>query len=75
MALRFQPLVGQILICDFPQEFSAPEMVKRRPVVAVSKPDRSRSELVTIVPLSTTKPKKNKALGRKDKITRKDLWI
>lgn len=60
MGLRFQPLLGQILICDFPKEFAAPEMIKRRPVVAVSKPDRSRFDLATIVPLSTTPPRKVK---------------
>lgn len=51
------PLYGQILICDFPKDFSAPEMVKRRPVVCLTKPSQNRHGLVTFVPLSTTPPK------------------
>lgn len=71
MTLRFQPLIGQILICDFPREFSPPEMVKRRPVIAVSKPDRSRFDLVTVVPLSTTPPKKIKPWDVRIELTEK----
>ena len=56
MPIRFQPLFGQILICDFPKEFTEPEMVKRRPVVCLSHKMRTRHKLVTIVPLSTTEP-------------------
>ena len=59
MSLHYQPQVGQILLCDFPTEFSAPEMCKRRPVVCVSPPNRHRYGLVTVVPLSTTPPAHN----------------
>lgn len=61
MSIKYPPSFGQILICDFPQEFSEPEMVKRRPVVCLSSPERARYRLVTIVPLSTTPPKKKES--------------
>lgn len=53
--ILFHPPQGTVLICDF-SGFHAPEMVKRRPVVVVSKPIASRSGLCTIVALSTTAP-------------------
>lgn len=57
MALHFQPNFGQILICDFPSQFTPPEMIKRRPVVCVSPKYRNRYGVATVVPLSTTEPK------------------
>ena len=56
MPIRFQPAIGQILICDFPKDFEKPEMVKRRPVVCISPKDRNRFGYATLVPLSTTEP-------------------
>lgn len=56
MPIRFQPAIGQILICDFPKDFEKPEMVKRRPVVCISPKDRNRFGYATPVPLSTTEP-------------------
>ena len=53
MALTFHPHAGLILLCDFSQGFKEPEMVKNRPVIVLSQ----RSQLVTIVPLSTKIPK------------------
>jgi uncharacterized protein YifN (PemK superfamily) len=53
MPISFHPKPGTVLICDFATGFRPPEMVKRRPVVVVSK---SRQQLVTVVPLSTTEP-------------------
>jgi mRNA interferase MazF len=53
MAITFHPKPGTVLMCDFNTGFRAPEMVKKRPVVVISK---SRQQLVTVVPLSTTKP-------------------
>lgn len=41
-------------MCDF-RGFIAPEMVKVRPVIIISKHKRN-SELVTVIPLSTTEP-------------------
>lgn len=53
MAILFHPKPGDLLICDFNTGFKAPEMVKRRPVVVVSK---AKQNLAIVVPLSTTAP-------------------
>jgi uncharacterized protein YifN (PemK superfamily) len=42
-------------VCDF-SGFQPPEMVKPRPVIIVSPRLPHRSEIVTVVPLSTTAP-------------------
>lgn len=55
MSIAFHPHPGTILICDFDTGFQAPEMVKVRPVVVLS-PRRRTSDLVTVVPLSSTPP-------------------
>lgn len=55
MAIKFNPAQGSILICDF-SGFKTPEMVKRRPVVVVSPRLRTRNNLCTVVPVSTTPP-------------------
>ncbi len=55
MPLTFSPRPGEIVICDFSTGFRPPEMVKVRPVVVIS-PRRRTSQLVTVVPLSTTPP-------------------
>ena len=58
MAITFHPQPGQILLCDFSQGFKEPEMVKsKRPVVVLTGAIKGRSNLVTIVPLSTVPPK------------------
>jgi uncharacterized protein YifN (PemK superfamily) len=54
MALKFQPHIGTVLMCDFAGSVE-PEMVKVRPVVILAR-NRTNKDLVTIVPLSTTKP-------------------
>lgn len=54
MALKFQPQVGTVLMCDFAGSVD-PEMVKVRPVVILAR-NRTNKDLVTVVPLSTTKP-------------------
>ena len=56
MGLLYQPKVGDVFMCDF-NGFQAPEMVKKRPVIVISK-NRNNAKLVTIVPLSTTQPTK-----------------
>lgn len=56
MALQHHPKVGEILLCVFPSEFAPPEMIKTRPVVVISPKIAGRSNLVSIVPLSTTAP-------------------
>ena len=45
-----------ILMCDFSQGFKVPEMTKRRPVLVLTPYMQGREQLVTVVPLSTTKP-------------------
>lgn len=57
MAIQFHPDPGTVLICDF-AGFRQPEMIKRRPVVVISPRFRQRDGLCTVVPLSTTKPRK-----------------
>lgn len=56
MPLTFHPPTGTIVICDFGTGFMAPEMVKVRPVVILSPRFRSRPNLCTVVPLSSTEP-------------------
>lgn len=53
MPIHFHPKVGSILICDFTTGFKPPEIVKKRPVVVISK---ASQRLVTVVPISTTEP-------------------
>jgi mRNA interferase MazF len=52
-SINFHPKPGHILICDFNTGFQPPEMIKKRPVVVISK---CRQQLVTVVPLSATEP-------------------
>ncbi len=54
MTINFHPKPGTVLICDFNTGFKPPEMVKKRPVVVVSRKQRN---LATVVPLSTTEPR------------------
>ena len=56
MALQFYPRAGQMFFCDF-AGFKVPEMVKPRPVIVISPKLPYRSEIVTIVPTSTTPPR------------------
>jgi uncharacterized protein YifN (PemK superfamily) len=53
--LSYYPSIGEILLCDY-KGFVSPEMVKTRPVIIVSPRLRRRSELIGVVPLSTTAP-------------------
>jgi uncharacterized protein YifN (PemK superfamily) len=55
MPLTFHPHPGAIVICDYSTGFQPPEMVKVRPVVVIS-PRRRNSQLVTVVPISSTPP-------------------
>lgn len=55
MGISYHPEQGTIVICDF-KGLVAPEMVKRRPAVVISPRLRNRTNLCTIVPLSTTNP-------------------
>ena len=58
MSLGFHPRAGQIFVCDF-SGFREPEMVKPRPVIIISPRLPYRSEIVAIVPVSTTAPRHN----------------
>jgi len=55
MALNFYPRAGQIFVGDF-TDLKIPEITKIRPVIVISPRLPYRSELVTIVPISTTAP-------------------
>lgn len=57
MPITFHPKPGQILLCDFSKGFIEPEMVKsKRPVIVLTGAIQGRSNLVSIVPLSTNAP-------------------
>lgn len=56
MPIQFSPRVGQVVLCAFPDCLTAPEMVKTRPVVVVTPRLKGRTDLVGVVPLSTTAP-------------------
>ena len=56
MGLRYHPRQGAIVTVDFDAGFVAPEMIKRRLCVVLSKPIQNRQKLVTVVPLSLTPP-------------------
>ena len=53
MAITFHPKAGTLLMCDFNTGFVAPEMIKKRPVIVVS---RTKGQTVLVVPLSATEP-------------------
>jgi mRNA interferase MazF len=53
--IQFHPRAGQILVCDF-SGFQPPEMNKVRPIIVVSPKLPHRSDIVSVVPLSTTAP-------------------
>lgn len=55
MPLTFHPAAGAVVVCDYSTGFRPPEMVKVRPVVVIS-PRRRGSQLVTVVPISSTAP-------------------
>jgi uncharacterized protein YifN (PemK superfamily) len=59
MALQFQPRLGAIVLCDF-RGMIEPEMVKRRDVVVIARHPHN-SQLVTVIPLSTTAPSRPEA--------------
>ncbi len=54
MPLLFQPKPGSVIYCDY-NGFVAPEMIKKRPVIVISK-HKHNSKLIAVVPISTTKP-------------------
>lgn len=55
MNLKFTPSPGMVLICDFDTGFKPPEMIKKCPVVVISK-TKNNWQLCSVVPLSTKAP-------------------
>ncbi|MHA7875067.1 type II toxin-antitoxin system PemK/MazF family toxin [Roseivivax sp.] len=53
--IKYFPRAGQVLVCSF-RGFEVPEMVKTRPVMVISPRLPHRSQIVTIVPISTSPP-------------------
>lgn len=56
MALPYYPHQGEILICSFDDSAPGAEMIKRRPVIVVSRHETHSRKLCTVVPISTTAP-------------------
>lgn len=54
--LPYYPHQGEIVVCGFDDASPGAEMVKRRPVVIVSRHETHDRRLCTVVPLSTTAP-------------------
>ncbi len=54
MGIDYHPSVGEALWCDY--SGSVPEMVKRRIAVVISPKASQRPSLVTVVPVSSTRP-------------------
>jgi uncharacterized protein YifN (PemK superfamily) len=55
MPITFHPKAGMVLVCDFRGAVD-PEIGKVRPVVVISPNHPRRPGLVTVVPLSATRP-------------------
>jgi len=56
MALQHYPGAWRIMMCDFNTGFKEPEMLKRRPVITISKSRNDGAPLCSVVPLSNTPP-------------------
>ena len=56
MSLPYLPNQGEILICDFDDSAIGAEMIKRRPVVVISRHEAHRFKLCSVISLSTTPP-------------------
>jgi mRNA interferase MazF len=56
LALQYHPKRGTVILVRFDGAFRVPEMVKPRPCVVISPKMKSRQDLCTVVPLSTTAP-------------------
>ena len=54
--LQFPPKTGDIVMCDFPACLQAPEMIKTRAVVVISRRAQHQQGLAIVVPLSSTVP-------------------
>jgi len=54
--LKYQPKPGSIVKCDF-KGYVIPEIVKCRPAIVINV-HKANSQLVTVVPISSTEPSK-----------------
>jgi uncharacterized protein YifN (PemK superfamily) len=60
MPIQYEVPPGTILLCDYAMGgFKEPEMTKKRPALVVSPRLRHRNWLCTVVPFSTTPPKRD----------------
>lgn len=75
MALPYLPQQGEILVCDFDDSAIGAEMVKRRPVVVVSKHEAHRSQLCCVIALSTTPPANARAWHHYMPHLRVEGWV
>lgn len=57
-SLQFPPKLGDIVMCEFPDCFGPPEMVKTRAVIVISPRRQNECGLATVVPLSNSAPEK-----------------
>ncbi|NLZ10860.1 MAG: type II toxin-antitoxin system PemK/MazF family toxin [Alcaligenaceae bacterium] len=57
-ALQIHLKTGELVICSFDTGFMAPEMIKTRPVLVISKSSTHWRGLCTVIPFSTTPPEK-----------------
>lgn len=73
--MQHQPKPGTIINCNF-DGYISPEMVKRRPVI-ILKRNKLHNKLVTIVPISTTAPRKitNLHIEIEGPVDGKQAWI
>ena len=58
MAIKYHPPTGSIVTVNFTHGFKPPEMVKRRLAVVISTRIKERAGLCTVIPLSTSPPRK-----------------
>ncbi len=56
MSLQTYPGPWRIMMCDFNTGFQPPELVKRRPVITLSRRRRDNAPLCTVIPISSTPP-------------------
>ena len=56
MGLPYHPKVGEVLWCDY-KNLVPPEMEKKRLAIVISPKFINRTDLCTVVPISTTAPK------------------
>ena len=56
MPLYYRPRQGDVLLCDFTRGFVAPEMLKVRKVVVISRTTTHNRRLCTVLPISATAP-------------------